>query len=201
MTAFLDSVIVNKVQNPGLTPFEEFLPRSAPLVDFLSIGLHSGAGWKYPSANMIHAIQKNQGLSFQMLKEVEVKEIIAGVSSPEDILEIKRWMQEQYATDQAILPTRVVSMDVEEICVTHYDWMKMMGELPMTTRSELLKTTLAKDQISGFNDDKWKQLPSLIMIGNGTSWALMISLDLEVVLQYNFRFKKMRIQMELLDLL
>ena len=34
MTAFLDSVIVNGVQDPGLTPFEEFLPRSAPLVDF-----------------------------------------------------------------------------------------------------------------------------------------------------------------------
>ena len=43
MTTFLDSVIVNGVQNLGLTPFEEFLPRSAPLVDFLSIGLHSGA--------------------------------------------------------------------------------------------------------------------------------------------------------------
>ena len=56
-----------------------------------------------------------------MLKEVEVKEIIAGVSSPEDILEIKLWMQEQYAKNQAILPTRVVSMDVEEIRVTHYD--------------------------------------------------------------------------------
>ena len=34
MTTFLDAVIVNGVQDPGLTPFEEFLPRSAPLVDF-----------------------------------------------------------------------------------------------------------------------------------------------------------------------
>ena len=39
---------------PGLTPFEEFLPRSAPLVDFISKGIHSGAGWKYPSADPIH---------------------------------------------------------------------------------------------------------------------------------------------------
>ena len=44
MTTFLDAVKVNEVQDPGSTPFEEFLPRSAPLVDFLSIGLHSGAG-------------------------------------------------------------------------------------------------------------------------------------------------------------
>ena len=43
MSMFLDKVIVNRVQGPGLTPFEEFLPRSAPLVDFVSIGFHSGA--------------------------------------------------------------------------------------------------------------------------------------------------------------
>ena len=100
-----------------------------------------------------------------MLKDVEVREIISGVSSPEEILEINLWMQDQYPKDQAILPTRVVSMDVEELRVTHYDWMRMTGELPMTTRSELLKTHLARDQISGFNDDKWKQLPCLNMIG------------------------------------
>ena len=56
MSIFLDKVIVNGVQDRGLTPFEEFLPRSAPLVDFLSIGIHSGAGWKYPSADTIHGI-------------------------------------------------------------------------------------------------------------------------------------------------
>ena len=38
-------------------------------------------------------------------------------------------------------------------------------------------------------------------IVNGTSWALMISLDLEVISEYGYRFKKMRIQTELLDLL
>ena len=63
-------------------------------------------------------------------------------------------MQEQYARDKAILQTRVVSMDVEEIRVSHYDWMKMTGELLMKTRSEPLKTRLVSDCLSGFNDDK-----------------------------------------------
>ena len=72
-----------------------------------------------------------------MLDDVEVREIVAGVSSPEEILETRKWMEEQHAKDQAILPTSVVSMDVEELRVTHYDWMKMTGELPMTTRSDL----------------------------------------------------------------
>ena len=129
MAVFLDKVIVNGVQDLGLTPYMEFLPRSTPLVDFLSIGILSGAGWKYPSAATIHGIQANQGLSYQMLDELEVKEIEAGVSSPEEILEIRKWMETQHAKDQAILPTGVVSMDVEELRVTHYDWMKMTGEL------------------------------------------------------------------------
>ena len=131
-----------------------------------------------------------------MMKDVEVKEIKA-----EEILEIKKWMEIQHSKDQAILPTGVVSMDAEELRVTHYIWMKMTGKLPMTTHSEHLKTYLAKDRLAGFNDDKWKQLPCLIMIGKGTFWALMISLDLEVISEYKYLFKKMRIQAELLDLL
>ena len=198
---FLNKVKVNGFQDPGLTPFGEFLPRSAPLVDFLSKGIHAEAGWKYPSWNTIHGIQANRGLSYQMLENVEFKEIVAGISSPEKILEIRKRMESHQAKDQAILPLGVVSMDVEKVCIIHYDWMRITGELPMTTRSEPLKTYLAKDRISGFNEEKWKQLHSLIMIGNGTSWALMISLDLEVVSEYKYWFKKMRIQMELLDLL
>ena len=110
-------------------------------------------------------------------------------------------METHHAKDQSILPTRVMSMDVEEVRVRYYDWMKMTGELLMTTRSEPFKTYLANDRISGFNEDKCKQLLTLIMIGNGTFWALMTGLDLEVVREYKYRFKKMIIQMELLDLL
>ena len=38
MSKFLDAKVVNGVQDPGLTPFKEFLTRSAPLVDFLAVG-------------------------------------------------------------------------------------------------------------------------------------------------------------------
>ena len=79
------------------------MPRSAPLVDFLSIGIHSGAGWKYPSADTIHGIPKNRGVSYQMLGDVKVREVVAGVSSPEEILETRKWMEDQHAKDQAIL--------------------------------------------------------------------------------------------------
>ena len=61
----------------------------------------------------------------------EVREIVGGVSSPEEIFKTRKWMEDQHAKDKAIRPTSVVSMDVKELRVTHYDWMKMTGELPM----------------------------------------------------------------------
>ena len=94
-----------------------------------------------------------------MLGNMEVKKIVAGVSLPEEILEIRKWMETQHAKDQAILPTGVVSMDVEELRITHYNWIKMTGELHVTTQSEPLKSYLAKDRISGFNNDKWISCP------------------------------------------
>ena len=154
MMDFLDATIVNGVQDPGITPIWEFLPRSAPLIDFLAVGLHSGAGWKYPSLNTVLGIQRNLELSLQMLKEVEVKEIVAGVSSADEIFETTLWMKEQFAKDQAILPTRVISMDVEEIRVTHYDWMKMTGGIPKVAPTEPVKTRLARDCLSGHDEDR-----------------------------------------------
>ena len=71
----------------------------------------------------------------------------------------------------------------------------------MITPTEPVKTRLARDRLSGHDEDRWKQLPALVMIGNRTSWALMISLDLKVVSKYYYRFKRMTIQPELLDLL
>ena len=59
ITEFLDAKVVNRVQDLGITPFANFLPRSAPLVDFLAVGLHSGAGWKFSFPNTILGIQQN----------------------------------------------------------------------------------------------------------------------------------------------
>ena len=92
MEIYLDKVRVDRVQDPGLTPIGEFLPRSAPLVGYHAIGIHSSAGWKYPSAQTIHGIQADRSLSYQMLKDVEDTEIIAGKTSPAEILEIQKWM-------------------------------------------------------------------------------------------------------------
>ena len=93
MVKFLYNVKVNGVQDLDLTLLNEFLPRSAHFIDFLSIGIRTGAGWNYPSSNTTYGIQANQGLSYQMLEDVEVKEIVAGISSLEEILETRKFFE------------------------------------------------------------------------------------------------------------
>ena len=44
MSMFLDKVIVNGVQDPCLTPFEDFLPRSAPLFGAVRSKVTRGVG-------------------------------------------------------------------------------------------------------------------------------------------------------------
>ena len=102
-------------------------------------------------------------------------------------MKTRKRMEEQHRKDQAILPTSVISMDVEELRVTHYDWMKMTGELPMTTRSESLKLHLAKDKISGFNEDKWKQLSDKEMDVMSRMPGRFYVLDLDST--YSFLYK------------
>ena len=62
MELYLNQVRVERVQDPGLPPLGEFLPRFAPHVDYLAIGVHSSPGWKYLSADTIHRIQVDRGL-------------------------------------------------------------------------------------------------------------------------------------------
>ena len=93
MEKFLNSVKSDGVLDPGLTPYLEFLLRSAPLVDYLIIGMATRAGWIYPSSDTIYGIQSDCGLSYKMLKDIEVQEIIAGKSTYDKIAKIRDWME------------------------------------------------------------------------------------------------------------
>ena len=60
---------------------EEYLPMGAPLLDFLTVETEGSAGWKYPKLKELRSYQDNRGFPFSVLKEVEVREIICGVST------------------------------------------------------------------------------------------------------------------------
>ena len=52
-----------------------------------------------------------------MLHKVEVREIEVGVMSPAEIKLITKWFWEMRAKDELIFPTKVVSMDNEDLSI------------------------------------------------------------------------------------
>ena len=66
---------------------KRYWPMGAPLLDFLAVETEGPKGLKYPSRENLKTYQNNKGLTFSVLKEVEVREITCGESTHEEIEE------------------------------------------------------------------------------------------------------------------
>ena len=58
-----------------------------------------------------------------MLDSIEVREIIMGVSTKEEIQETHNWVTSNYLKDQEKFGSKVVSMNVEDVTASYYDLM------------------------------------------------------------------------------
>ena len=164
------------MQNPQLDSVRNLLPAGVPLLYFLSCTMERVDDWILPGRAEVDFWSYERGITMDILKQVNVKEIIVGRSSERDIDEITSWFWDQYAIDQKILPTHVVSMDVEEIKVTLYDTLRIAGKLPF--KKGQLMSRKEEKTIRGQPEDRMQQLPVNIMLGNGLNHALMVSLDI-----------------------
>ena len=137
----------------------------------------------------------------EILEQIEVPEIICGVSSSLEVLEILEWITRMYKLDQETFGTRVISLDVEDVKTTFYDTLRMVGKLKISARSLVLCTQVESKIIYRFGKDARRQISGKIMIGNGISWVCIISLDLNKNAKDEYILEKMKIQPEILDLL
>ena len=89
--------------------------------------------------------QEKRGLSLEMLNQIEVCEIVSGISSSSEILEIHQWITEMYKIDQQTFGSRVISKDVEDVKTTFYDtlryWRYPVGVLCSGLRWSLKQST------------------------------------------------------------
>ena len=136
-----------------------------------------------------------------MLKEIEVRELVCGVSSEEEIATTRKWINRMHANDQSTFASQVVSLGVEDVKTTYYDTLRMAGRLSIDPGRAVLRTNLEKEIIHGQLKDTWKQVPGKIMFGNGISWTCLISLDLKIDERGDYLLEKMSIQNGILDLL
>ena len=164
------------MQNPQLESLRNLLPAGAPLLDFLSCTMERADDWNLPGRAEVDFWSHERGITMKILDQVEVKEIIVGRSTEDEIDQITSWFWDHYAKDQKILPTNVVSMDVEEIKVTLYDTLRIAGRIPF--KKGQLMSRREEKSIKGQPEDRMQQLPVKVMLGNGLNHALMVSLDL-----------------------
>ena len=57
---------------------KDYLPVDAPLLDYLTTDTEGPTGWKYPKLQELRKFQEKQGLTYFVLEDVEVREVICG---------------------------------------------------------------------------------------------------------------------------
>ena len=129
-----------------------------------------------PDRKCIKQMQENRGLSLEILELVEVREIVVGVTAPAELKESVDWMWKRYAINQAELPTAVLSLDVEEVPGHLYDEYKLVGLISHENLFVELSLDRETEELCPGVPDKNVQIPVRIMVGDGISSCLMITI-------------------------
>ena len=201
MQRYLTWVSKSGLDMPTMLNLEQFLPVDAPLLDYLVHDTRKLEGWKYPKLEDLEKYQSNRGLSLGIMKEIEVKELVCGVSSEEEIVATREWINRMHEMDQSSYGSQVISLDMEDVKVTYYDTLRMAGKLNINPEGAVIRTSLEKETIHCLTKDIWKQVPGKIMFGNGISWTCLISLDLKMTEEGNYVLEKMAVQNGILEVL
>ena len=59
-----------------------------------------------------------------------------------------------------------------------YDVYRMSGKIGLPEKKLPISNILEPQVRHGLPKDKWRQIPAKIMYGNGTTWVVVISIDL-----------------------
>ena len=150
MEKFLDKTVYEDVPVPENRDISDFILTGAPLVDLLKVDSERVDSWSKPSLKYLKYIQDNRGLGYSM-----------------------------YKANQEEFPTGVMSMDVEELKITYYDYLRLAGMLEPETdvvllnpqKSPKMEVTSRDGKFVDVEDD-WFQLPVRIMLGDADTWSL-----------------------------
>ena len=198
MDKFLNATLDRKVYYIG-DDINDYFVEGAPLLEYLSVYQEAMDAWKYPTREEISDFRRNRGLSLRMISEITVREIVVGSTSAPEILDIVSWFWVVWKKDQERYPSNVVSMDNEELPMTLYDIYRITGVIPCV--QPRIKATDPEDDIRPevSSEDRLMQFPVKVMLGNGFSWALMISVNLERDTRDRYLVKTIKMQPEIID--
>ena len=178
MSNFLDNSKINALVYDNRLRKHWVLPNRASLLDFIAVDSQRIDSWvtsrdNEPPKHLFQDFQNNKGLGRELLQRVEVREIIVGRTPDKEIKTIAKWMKKMHTADQTQCPTNTMSMDVEEVKVHKADFQSILDKSATSGSTPIQISKIFR------KGDKCKQLPVKMMLGNGYSWALMISILVE----------------------
>lgn len=114
-------------------------------------------------------VQERRGFSVEYPNTVQVQELIWGKSTEAEIEDVRKFASQNIQRNIEEVSIAATSLDNEEIKMVSSDYKKLME--PLIEGEEAwfqLKTELPEG-------DSWVQYPAKIMIGDGDTWAVMIT--------------------------
>ena len=201
MVKYLENVSSSRLNIPSFGERKDFLPVGAPLLDYLEDDISKSEGWMFPKLEDLQSFQDHRGLSWRMKEEVEVRELICGVSSDQEIEETHQWINEMYQKDQGRFGSKVISLDVEDVKVTYHDCLRMAGKVQIENPGAPIRPKTSSEILYKYGKDEYWQIPGKIMFGNGITWMAVISLDMRRNAREEYILETMSVQQGILDLL
>jgi hypothetical protein len=153
----------------------EMLPGGAPIVDHLAAYISTNPGY-HSIAQTVESIRNMRSPTPELHSEVEVRELVLGLSSVEEMRDATEWVKEKReSTAKKCAGISVLAADTESVTIkargaaaTQEQFFEALGEDVQSVRFSL----------AGHGDKKAIQCPVLFMIG-GISWQLHLLLHLE----------------------
>ena len=180
MTSFLKKVPdPSALYDPGLVDFNKLIPCKAPIVDYLKVQAEMQGTWNYPPRQEINSWRLNRGISPEWFQGTNITEYVVG--SGDNFQDFSQLFWENFQADQELLPTGVLSLDVEDKQIWRYDLIricKLRDETIVLRQDQEKPEELPTDLYTGnLEPNKKVNIPAKIMFG-GTHWGMMISLGI-----------------------
>jgi hypothetical protein len=125
-------------------------------------------------SDLLTQCTETRGMSLTYLDDVEVRELVMGESSDDEIKEVHRFVSENVKRDYKNLALAAISLDCEEVKMCSSDYERFTGQRAIEGDTFRLQTDLPPG-------DKWVQAPVKIMFGNGVTYAVMITAQVYVI--------------------
>ena len=185
------------------------IPGAIPLLDILRAHISKIDSWKFPTLAVANSWAQNRGMAPDAFTSVDIREVVIGLTPNSEVEEIRVWAEDRFTDSENLSPVGVLPCITKFLPVTLHDIMRLgrMSLMGKTIPLQLDDDPPSLAEQDNFSDpqgnlipNRWIKAPVKLIIGDGHSWALIISLDISK-LNGRFRATMAPFQSALLELL